>query len=70
MSESTIRRQLNKLGLYLKKTPSRSHLRDWYGPGFMVVDGYTNTVVLGCFHRAYDATLDEVVAFVAERKAA
>ena len=37
----------------LKKTPSRSWLRGCYGPGYMVVEYYSNTVVLGCVERGY-----------------
>lgn len=64
LSESAIRRALSKAGLRLQKTPPRHPSRDWYGPGYMVVDN-RNTVVLGATSRPWDATLMEVEAFAA-----
>lgn len=65
LSESAIRRRLAKAGYRLEKTPSRHWSRSWYGPGYMVIDG-TNTVRLGAFQRAYEATLEDVRDFVAD----
>ncbi|WP_454684878.1 hypothetical protein [Ancylobacter moscoviensis] len=64
LSESTIRRRLAKAGFTLQKTPSRHWTRDWYGPGYMVIDD-TNTVRLGATHRPYDGRLEDVREFVA-----
>lgn len=58
LSENTIRRRLRAKGLRLEKTPSRHWTRDWYGPGYMVIDD-RNMVVLGASQRPYDGTLDE-----------
>lgn len=65
--ESKARRALQKAGYQLQKTPSRSHLRDWYGAGYMIVDSYHNTVVSGATHRAYSDTLDDVEAFISDQ---
>jgi hypothetical protein len=61
--EDRLRRLFAKHGHYLRKTPSRSWLRSYYGPGYMVLD-YRNIVRLGCTHRPYDATLDQCEAFI------
>ncbi|WP_319796608.1 hypothetical protein [Nitrobacter sp.] len=60
--EDRLRRRLAKLGLRLAKTPARSSLREFYGPGYMVVDD-TNTARLGASQRAYEASLEEVEEF-------
>ena len=63
--EAAIRRSLKKQGYSLHKTPARSKEREWYGVGYMIVDGCRNTIVLGATHHAYDGTLDEVETFAA-----
>lgn len=63
--EDRARRALIKCGYRLHKTPSRSYLRDWYGPGYMVT--HNNVCVLGGISRAYDCSFGEVEAFVAEK---
>lgn len=63
--EDRIRRRLAEGGYRLRKTPARSWLRTEYGPGYMVVD-HTNVVRLGCWHREYQASLDEVETFALE----
>ncbi len=60
--EDRCRRRLARRGLQLTKTPSRSWLRAYYGPGYMVCKN--NTVVYGCYHREYDLTLEEVEDYV------
>jgi len=65
LRENSARRKLAKAGMSLKKTPSRSWLREQFGPGYMVIDIYTNTAVLGAGSHAFDATLDDVEDFLA-----
>jgi hypothetical protein len=45
--EDRVRRNLAKSGLYLRKTPSRSSLRKYYGAGYMIINAYRNEVVFG-----------------------
>jgi hypothetical protein len=61
--EDRARRALIKHDHKLCKTPARSWLRAYYGPGYEIVNAY-NTVVLGCIHRNYSATLEDVEDFV------
>ena len=62
--ERRVRRGLAMRDMYLRKMPARHPSRDWYGAGYMVVsDGVAK---LGATQRAYDATLEEVEAYVAE----
>lgn len=58
--EDRVRRTLAKHGLILKKTPSRSWLRQYYGPGYMIVDPFKNWVVAGASNREYDCDLGYV----------
>ncbi|AEG09298.1 hypothetical protein [Sinorhizobium meliloti] len=67
--ESKIRRDLTKLGYRLKKTPARHYTRTEYGPGYEVIDE-RNVVVLGASQREYEATIDDVQAWLDARKAA
>lgn len=62
--ENRARTALAKRGFYLRKTPARSWLRAYYGPGYMVLN--CGTVVLGCAGREYTATLEDVEAFLAD----
>lgn len=62
--ESRARRQLAKLNYWLTKTPSRSWLRDYSRPGYMVLS--SNYVVLGCCNREYQATLEQVEDFISQ----
>jgi hypothetical protein len=62
--ERRLRRQLDRLGYRLHKTPARSWLRAYYGAGYMITRD--NTIQLGCFRHEYDATIDEVAAFAAD----
>ena len=64
LSESTIRRRLRAKGLRLEKAPARHWTRDWYGPGYMVIDD-RNMVVLGASRRPYDGTLAEAAELAA-----
>lgn len=65
MSEDKIRKLLAKKDLRLIKNRAHSFSRQWYGVGYMVVDTYTNIVVMGATRRAFDATLEEVAELVA-----
>ncbi|RWO85753.1 hypothetical protein [Mesorhizobium sp.] len=60
--EDRARRRLARLGYRLNKTPSRSWLRAYYGPGYMILDG--STVVSGCSDREYSDTLERVEDFI------
>ncbi|BBF93422.1 hypothetical protein [Blastochloris tepida] len=62
--ESKVRRQLQKCGYRLHKTPARSWLRKHYGAGYMIT--LNNTVVSGCSSREYDANLEDVELFVSD----
>ena len=66
LREDRARRGLGRLGYRLKKTPARSWLRRCYGPGYMVISEQ-NHVKMGCASRAYEATIDDVDRFIAER---
>jgi hypothetical protein len=66
LREDRARRALAKYDYRLFKTPARSSLRKLYDPGYMIV-AYNNSVALGAgTTRAYEATLEDVEAFVAE----
>ena len=62
--ERKLRHALDRFGYRLAKTPARSWLRSYYGPGYMVLDG--NTAIFGCCSRGYEATLDEVEAWFSD----
>jgi hypothetical protein len=62
--EDRARRALVKYDYRLYKTPARSWLRSHHSPGYIIVRN--NTVVLGARSREYEATLEDVEAFVAE----
>jgi hypothetical protein len=49
--EDRVSRSLAKSGLDLRKTPSRSSLRKYYGAGYMIINAYRNEVVLGASQR-------------------
>jgi hypothetical protein len=61
--EDRARRALAKHDYCLRKTPSRSWLREYYGPGYMIID-QSNTVRAGSSSRQYDANLKDVEEFV------
>jgi hypothetical protein len=61
--EGRVRRALAKHDLILKKTPSRSWLRQIHGPGYMIVDEYRNQVVSGAHQREYEDTIERVEYF-------
>ncbi|WP_104823106.1 hypothetical protein [Rhizobium sp. NXC24] len=61
--EDRVRRALKKRGMRLAKTPSRSWLRDYYGPGYMIIDTTLNAVVSGGSNRAYSDSLEDVEDF-------
>lgn len=65
MTEPQIRKLLAKQDLRLIKNRAHSKSREFFGVGYMVVDAYRNTVVLGSTTRPFDATLDDVAALVA-----
>ena len=56
--EQRMRRLLARGGFRLHKTPARSWLRAYYGPGYMIT--YNNNVEVGCGHHEYEATLEDV----------
>lgn len=62
-SEATIRRRLAAKGFTLQKTPARHWMRAEFGVGNQVVDD-RNVVVAGCYQREFDATLEQVEAFL------
>jgi hypothetical protein len=62
--EDRARRALVKAGYYLKKTPARSWLRQYYGPGYMILRYYYNDIAAGIGSREYMMTLEEVEDFV------
>ncbi|RUW58361.1 hypothetical protein EOA16_28030 [Mesorhizobium sp. M7A.F.Ca.US.008.03.1.1] len=62
--EDNARRRLSKHGFRLRKTPARSWLRAYYGPGYMITEN--NTVVRGCHGREYTDTLADVESYVAD----
>jgi hypothetical protein len=61
--EDRLRRKAADRGLRLCKN-RRMWIRDWYGDQYHIID-YHNVVVLGASSREYDATLDDVEAFLA-----
>lgn len=63
LRESRVRRRLARIDPYLRlaKTPTRSWLRSYYGPGYMILK--SNTVQIGCSLREYDATLEECESY-------
>ncbi|WAC25753.1 hypothetical protein [Ancylobacter sp. SL191] len=62
--ENKLRRHLARHNHRLEKTPSRHWSKSFYGAGYMVIENYTNSVALGCFHQPYDATLEQAEAFL------
>lgn len=62
--EAYIRRTLSKHGYVLNKTPSRHWSREYYGVGYMV--SKDNIVIIGRMSRAFDATIEDVIAFMRE----
>lgn len=62
--ENRVRRQLARQGYALKKTPARSAYRQWYGPGYMIVDE-RNVVISGAINRPYSDSLADVGAYAA-----
>jgi hypothetical protein len=62
--ENRARRMLAKFGFQLKKSPTRSWERQYYGPGYMILRN--NWVKWGCSNRQWDMTLDEVEAIAAD----
>jgi hypothetical protein len=65
--EDRVRRELGKGGLALSKMPSRFWLRDFYYPGYMILEG--NVVVSGASQRKYEDTLQHVEWYAFERLA-
>ena len=63
--EDRIRRVCAKHDCRLKKTPSRHWTREWYGPGYMIIDS-SNTVVEGCGFRQYDADIERAEWYALE----
>jgi ActR/RegA family two-component response regulator len=61
--ENRLRRVATRRGFSLVKSRRRDRQAIDYG-GYMVVDTYTNAVVLGVTYHAYAATLDDVEAFL------
>jgi hypothetical protein len=61
--EDRLRRALHKRGFRLCKTPARSHLRQYHGAGYQIIDDHNN-VVEGCCSHEYDATIEDVQAFI------
>jgi hypothetical protein len=60
--EGRVRRALAKYDMILKKTPSRSWLRQAHGAGYMVVNDH-NLVVSGAHGREYEDTIEHVENF-------
>jgi hypothetical protein len=60
--EGRVRRALAKYDLILKKTPSRSWLRQIHGAGYMIVNDH-NVVVSGAHQREYEDDIDRVEWF-------
>lgn len=67
--EMLVRRELQKLGFRLRKTPSRDRMRQYYNAGYMIID-HRNIVVAGCATRAFEASLEDCADFLAETIAA
>jgi hypothetical protein len=57
--ENKLRRIAARRGLRLEKSRRRDPNAIDYG-GYMLVDAYSNTVVAGATHHAYDCTLAEI----------
>jgi hypothetical protein len=58
--EDRARRVLAKYGYVLRKTPARSWLRQYYGPGYMIVEIHRNLVVSGCGSRPYQDRIEGI----------
>src|SRR5579859_2201461 len=67
VKENRLRRIAERRGLRLEKSRRRDQRAPDYN-GFMLVDAYKNTVVLGATHFAYSASLEDVEAFLEERE--
>ncbi|MGY8663138.1 hypothetical protein Q3C01_12310 [Bradyrhizobium sp. UFLA05-109] len=63
--ERRLRRQLANAGYHLRKTPSRSALRNHQQVGFAVLHAATNTHILG---DRFSATLEDVEQFANKRE--
>lgn len=61
-TENHARSALANMGYTLKKTPSRHWTREYYGCGYMVLEG--NQVLAGAAQREYEMTLDDVTLFL------
>lgn len=61
--EDRLRRLLTKHDHKLLKTPARSWFREYYGPGYMIINTLNNTIVSGCYWREYQDTLEGAEAF-------
>ncbi|KAB2883691.1 MAG: hypothetical protein F9K34_11105 [Albidovulum sp.] len=62
--ENRARRRAKRLGFWLKKMPARSWMRGYYPPGFTLLSS-NNVILIGARGRGFEATLDEVEAFIA-----
>jgi hypothetical protein len=60
--EDRARRALAKGGYRLCKTPSRSWLRSYYGPGYEIYDD-RNNLVAGNYDKRYALKLEQVEDF-------
>ncbi len=65
--EDRARRALAKRGYILRKTPARSWLRQYYEPGYMIIEANRNLVVSGCGQREYEDNIEQVEWFAFER---
>jgi hypothetical protein len=63
VKENRIRRTADRRGFRLLKSRARDQRAIGYG-GFMLVDKFTNAVVLGANPYAYAATIDDVESFL------
>jgi hypothetical protein len=63
--EARLRRFLTSAGYTLKKTPARHWTRAPHGEGYTILND-RNSVEIGCHTREYEATLEDVEAFVAD----
>jgi hypothetical protein len=66
VTENRLRRIAARRGYRLEKSRRRDKNAIDYG-GFMLVDAYKNTVVLGATSFAYSSTLDEIESFLNSR---
>lgn len=57
--ESRLRRMAERRGHQICKSRVRDRNSPNFG-GYMLVDAYSNTVVMGCRNHQYDADLDEI----------